>query len=368
MAFPVGDKIVEITQNVESPGAAAGAKRRSAGQGFSTLSAKYGWDDIVGDGPAITKGIEQGKAAAGGAAPVFLIGESGTGKELFAQAIHNTSSRRSGPFIAINCSTLPESLVDSILFGYTDGAFTGARKGGHPGLFEQTHGGTLLLDEITEINVEIQAKLLRVIQEREVCRIGSVKPIPIDIRIIATSNRDLLQHVREGHFREDLYYRLNVIDIALPPLRDRREDIPLIASSAIDAMVHADRQCIGKIHPDAMKWLVEQPWSGNVRELRNVLERAVHLAEGDMLLPEHFVRSNGRARLVDCPAEPVIASSHLHDRVAHAEKMSILAALQRNKGNRSKTAAELGISVTTLWRRLRRMGNAPVFSLIYDHS
>ena len=383
VAFPVGDRILEIVQNPDSKMAAravclgtvpefaggfeqleaAGDKMPAAGRGLTALAAKYRWDDIIGDGPAIGKAIARGKAAARCNAPVFLIGESGTGKELFAQAIHNASARRRGPFIAINCSTLPDGLVDSMLFGYMDGTFTGARKGGRPGVFEQCDGGTLLLDEITEINVEIQAKLLRVIQEREVCRIGSVKPLPIDVRIIVTSNRDLHRHMREGLFREDLYYRLNVIDIHLPPLRDRREDIPAIVNSMIGGLNQAGGLLNRKLHPEAVDWLVAQSWPGNVRELRNVLERAINLAEGDILLPEHFTRADEVTRQAHRAPEQVNVGRHLCDRVAHAEESSILDALHRHSGHRGKTAAELGISVTTLWRRLRRISGAPSFAL-----
>jgi transcriptional regulator with PAS, ATPase and Fis domain len=382
VAFPVGDRILEIVQSPDSKTAAqavrlgtlsefgapfdqvdaAGDKPPTAGKGFG-LAAKYCWDDIIGHGPAITKAIARGEAAARCNAPVFLIGESGTGKELFAQAIHNASARRGGPFIAINCSALPDSLVDSMLFGYMDGTFTGARKGGRPGVFEQANGGTLLLDEITEIDVEIQAKLLRVIQEREVCRIGSVRPMPIDIRIIVTSNRDLHRHMREGLFREDLYYRLNVIDIHLPPLRDRREDIPAIVNSMIGVLGQTGGHSNCKLHPEALDWLIKQPWPGNIRELRNVLERAINLAEGDSLLLHHFAGSDEVARQIHRAPERIVGN-HLSHQVAHAEEASIRDALNRNSGHRGKTAAELGISVTTLWRRLRRISNAPGFAVI----
>ena len=384
VAFPVGDRILEIVQSPDSKTAAqavrlgtlsefgapfdqveaAGDKPPAAGgKGFGTLAAKYRWDDIIGHGPAITKAIARGEAAARCKAPVFLIGESGTGKELFAQAIHNASARRGGPFIAINCSALPDGLVDSMLFGYMDGTFTGARKGGRPGVFEQANGGTLLLDEITEIDVEIQAKLLRVIQEREVCRIGSVRPMPIDIRIIVTSNRDLHRHMREGLFREDLYYRLNVIDIHLPPLRDRREDIPAIVNSMIGVLGRTGGHSNCKLHPEALDWLIKQPWPGNIRELRNVLERAINLAEGDSLLLHHFAGSDEVARQIHRAPERIVRN-HLCHQVAHAEEASIRDALNRNSGHRGKTAAELGISVTTLWRRLRRISGAPSFAVI----
>jgi transcriptional regulator with PAS, ATPase and Fis domain len=319
------------------------------------LGARYHWDDIIGDSPAITKAVARGKAAARGNAPVFLVGESGTGKELFAQAIHNDSPRHHGPFVAINCSALPETLVDSTLFGYIDGTFTGASKGGRAGAFEQANGGTLLLDEITEMNVDLQGKLLRVLQEREVCRIGSVKPIPLDLRIVVTSNRDLQRQLRAGHFREDLYYRLNVIDIHLPPLRDRREDVPAIASRLLECLGRSAEHSGYTLHPQALQWLVEQPWPGNIRELGNVLERAVSLAEGDMLFRrhlEHMEELPGQS----CQTPESAVGELLSQRVAHTEEASIRDALRRNSGHRGKTAAELGISVTTLWRRMRRFG------------
>jgi transcriptional regulator with PAS, ATPase and Fis domain len=376
VAFPVGDWTVEIVGCLRSKGleravrlgtvselvrglerpAFAGEKDAEAARGCSALGARYRWEDIVGKGPAITRAIARGKAAAHCNAPVFLAGESGTGKELFAQAIHNDSARHRGPFIAINCSALPETLVDSTFFGYIDGTFTGASKGGRPGVFEQAHGGTLLLDEITEMSVDLQGKLLRVLQEREVCRIGSVKPIPLDTRIIVTSNRDLQRQMREGRFREDLYYRLNVLDIHLPPLRDRREDIPPIASRLIEYLGRAAGCAAYTLHPQSLAWLMQQPWPGNIRELRNVLERAVSLAEGDILLPCHLEHSE------ELPAEAhrapeALAGTQLCQRLAHAEEASIREALRRNSGHRGKTAAELGISVTTLWRRMRHFND-----------
>jgi transcriptional regulator with PAS, ATPase and Fis domain len=376
VAFPVGDWTVEIVGCLRAQGRAVrlrtvselvrgldrpafqGEKDTEAARGCAALGARYRWDDIVGEGPAITRAVARGKAAARCNAPVFVVGESGTGKELFAQAIHNDSSRHRGPFIGINCSALPETLVDSTLFGYIDGTFTGASKGGRPGVFEQANGGTLLLDEITEMSVDLQGKLLRVLQEREVCRIGSVKPIPLDIRIIVTSNRDLQRQMREGRFREDLYYRLNVLDIHLPPLRDRREDIPPIAGRLIECLARAAEHCRYTLHPEALAWLMEQPWPGNIRELRNMLERAVSLADGDILLPRHLEYPEEPTEQA-CPAAPEPpAGTQLCQRLAHAEEASIREALQRNHGHRGRTAAELGISVTTLWRHMRRFNSA----------
>ena len=375
VAFPVGEWTVEIVGSLPPTGlkrgvhlgTMSGLVRGLGRPGFSgeketdgprgALGARYRWDDIIGTGPAITRAVARSKAAARCSAPVFLVGESGTGKELFAQAIHSGSTRHRGPFIAINCSALPETLVDSTFFGYVDGTFTGASKGGRPGVFEQANGGTLLLDEITEMSVDLQGKLLRVLQEREVCRIGSVKPLPLDIRIIVTSNRDLQRQMREGHFREDLYYRLNVLDIHLPPLRDRRDDIPSIANQLLECLSRMGDRSPCTLHPDAQQWLIEQPWPGNVRELRNVLERAVSLADGDILLPCHLQQTEVLTGPAPAAAEPP-SGTPLCQRLAHAEEASIRDALRRNSGHRGKTAAELGISVTTLWRRLRRFDGA----------
>jgi transcriptional regulator with PAS, ATPase and Fis domain len=374
VAFPVGDWTLEIVGCLRAKGLEravrlgtvselvrgldrpAFEKDLEGARSGGALGARYCWEDIIGEGPAITRAIARGKAAARCNAPVFLVGESGTGKELFAQAIHNDSARHRGPFVAVNCSALPETLVDSTLFGYIDGTFTGASKGGRPGVFEQANGGTLLLDEITEMSVELQGKLLRALQEREVCRIGSVKPIALDIRIIVTSNRDLKRQMHEGRFREDLYYRLNVIDIHLPPLRDRREDIPSIATRLIECLSRAAGRSPYTLHPEALKWLMEQPWPGNIRELRNVLERAVSLAEGALLLPRHLERNEELPTQAYRAPEPP-PGKQLCQRLAHAEEASIRDALRRNSGHRGKTAAELGISVTTLWRRMRRFNS-----------
>jgi transcriptional regulator with PAS, ATPase and Fis domain len=364
VAIPVGDSTVEIVGCLRAKGLERAVLLGTVSELVRGLerpafsgSARYRWDDIIGEGPAIARAVARGKAAARCSAPVFLVGESGTGKELFAQAIHNDSARHRGPFIAINCSALPETLVDSTLFGYIDGTFTGASKGGRPGVFEQADGGTLLLDEITEMSVDLQGKLLRVLQEREVCRIGSVKPIPLDIRIIVTSNRDLQRRMREGRLREDLYYRLNVLDIHLPPLRDRKDDIPPIASRLIECFSRTAGRSPYTLHPEALQWLMQQPWPGNIRELRNVLERAVSLAEGQILLPRHLENPVELAAQA-CAAPEPLASTQLCQRLAHAEEASIRDALRRNSGHRGKAAAELGISATTLWRRMRRFNSA----------
>jgi DNA-binding NtrC family response regulator len=330
--------------------AAARQKERLLDQVKSAGTGKYSWEDIVGSSAEILRVLDVAHKAAESASSVMLVGESGTGKELFAQAIHNASSRVHGPFVAINCSAIPESLVESALFGYEAGAFTGAQKRGSAGLFEQARGGTLLLDEISEMPLEAQAKLLRVLQEREVVRIGSAKPIPIDVRIIATSNRDLLREMREGRFRGDLYYRLNVVNITLPPLRERRQDIAEIATRILDRLCRQTGRFITAVDPAAMAQLESYDWPGNCRELQNVLERAVNLADGDVLHAHHF--SEPAFAAAEAAREP---PALLAGQVAFAEERVILEVLKKHGGQRTKTAQELGISVTTLWRRLKKM-------------
>lgn len=335
--------------------AAVRQKKRLLDQVKNARTGKYSWEDIAGSSPQILRVLEVAKRAAESNSSVMLVGESGTGKELFAQAIHNASSRGHGPFVAINCSAIPASLVESVLFGYEEGAFTGAQKRGSAGLFEQARGGTLLLDEIGEMPIETQAKLLRVLQEREVCRIGSVKAIPVDVRIICTSNRDLLQETKAGRFRHDLYYRLDVIDIHLPPLRERKDDIPEIATRILDRLCHQNGRFISAVDPAAMMLLQAHDWPGNCRELQNVLERAVNLTDSDILQPRHFSglaeEMPSEARMLD-RAE---GAGRLAGQVANMEGRMILEALKRNGGRRIETARELGISVTTLWRRLKRI-------------
>lgn len=233
---------------------------------------RYTFDDIAGNSPAITKAKEIAGRMAGNNASVMLQGESGTGKELFAQAIHSASLRRDGPFIAVNCAALTETLLESELFGYVDGAFTGAKKGGKPGLFECAHQGTLFLDEIETMSSALQVKLLRVLQEREVVRIGSVDVIPVDVRILSATNEDLLRKVRQGKFRQDLYYRLSVIPLQIPPLRERREDILQLANTFLHQL-GADL-----ILSDQVKvTLIQYSWPGNVRELRNCMEYLMYM-------------------------------------------------------------------------------------------
>jgi len=278
-------------------------------------------------------------------ASIFIQGESGTGKELFARYIHQCSRRRTKPFVAINCAALPETLLESELFGHEKGAFTGAISQ-KKGKFEIAHQGTLLLDEISEMDLGLQSKLLRVLQEREIDRVGGNNPIPVDVRIIATTNRDIEKQIHDGKFREDLYYRLNVLPIYLPPLRERKGDIALLSDYFIKKYNQIDDRNVKGLTGEALQVLLEMPWKGNVRELENITERAVLLCKNDYL-SEDDLHPQGRCSQVQGTGyafTPSIAPVTLRE----VEKKTIFHALDRTKGNRTHAAEILGISVRTL--------------------
>lgn len=248
----------------------------------------FTFDDIIGNSPGLREVVDLAKQVASSDSTILLQGESGTGKEMFAQAIHSHSNRNNGPFVAINCAAIPRDLVESELFGYEAGAFTGAKRGGRPGKFELVNGGTIFLDEIGDMPLETQVKLLRVLQQKQIIRVGGQKAIPIDIRVIAATNKDLGQEVERGNFREDLYYRLNVIPINIPPLRERGEDLVILASHMVEKLSRQLGKRLTGIAPEAMECLKKYPWTGNVRELVNVLERAVNIAAGTSILRKHL--------------------------------------------------------------------------------
>jgi DNA-binding NtrC family response regulator len=317
---------------------------------------------ILGDSLPIRKALQEVAMAAPTRATVLLVGESGTGKELFARAIHDQSERRDGPFIKLNCAALPEGLVESALFGHEKGAFTGAHRRVE-GAFERANHGTLLLDEVTEMRLDLQAKLLRVLQEQEFERVGGDTPVRVDTRIIATSNRDLPTAIASGEFRQDLFYRLSVIPISVPPLRERREDVPLLAMRFVMRTAIELGKDIQGIAPDALEWLQTHDWPGNVRELQHTVERAVILSH-DPVLQRHTFESAifgktpspaiGR-RAIPTPEEagevegPVV----LHElNVEAAERALIEKALKRTGGNRTRAAELLGISSRTLRTKL----------------
>ncbi len=311
------------------------------------LKKAYSFDSLVGKSQVMQDIFERIRMVADSRATVLITGESGTGKELVARAIHYNSSRRNKPFIKTNCAALPEGLIESELFGHEKGAFTGAYKA-RKGRFELANGGTLFLDEISEISIGLQAKLLRVLQEREFERVGTAETVKVDVRVIATTNRDLRQEIREGRFREDLYFRLNVVPIHLPPLRERREDIPLLVEHFIQKYAEENGKRIEGISERALELMMQYDWPGNVRELENAVEQAVVLSRGPILGPELFnfldnVAVGGGYSDFD------LSKMTLKE----LEKVAILKALQDTGGNRTHAARRLGISVRTLRNKLR---------------
>jgi transcriptional regulator with PAS, ATPase and Fis domain len=315
----------------------------------SQTNAKYSINDIAGQSKPILLMKEQILAAAKTKSTIMLLGETGTGKELVAHSIHRLSNRRHNAFIRINCAAIPDNLLESELFGYDSGAFTGAAKGGQIGKFEMADGGTIFLDEIGDMPMPLQSKILRVLQEKEIEKVGGRAPIPVDVRVIAATHRNLLQLVTERKFREDLYYRLHVIPIQLPPLRDRREDIPLLVDFFLTK--HSLEMDIEKplIERECLMSLIGYDWPGNVRELFNILEMAISMSSGAItqsMLPSPL--KSERAVEMDEPS-PVLRN--LSDNV---EKAAILQALEDYDGNKSKVCEVLRISRSSLYSKLKK--------------
>lgn len=306
------------------------------------LNGQSACDEIVTRNPAMIKLKTIALKVATSDATVFIQGESGTGKELFARFIHRHSRRTRGPFMAVNCAALPESLLESELFGYEKGAFTGANRL-RKGKFELAHQGTLLLDEITEIPIHLQAKLLRVLQEGEIDRLGGRYPVSIDVRVLATTNLNVAEAVREQRFRKDLYYRLNVIPLKIPPLRDRLDDIPVLVDYFLRRFQEIHGSSTREASPEALRKLQAYPWPGNVRELENVLQRAVLLAGGPVLEPDDLEFDP----VEDTPDAPLPLMS-----LEAMERHMIQKALATTDGNRTRAAEILGISVRTLRNKL----------------
>jgi len=293
--------------------------------------------------------LELAKTVAQSKATVLIQGESGTGKELLANAIHQDSARNSRPFIALNCAAIPENLLESELFGYERGAFTGAMSN-RAGKFELANGGTILLDEISEMDIRLQAKLLRVIQEGEVDRIGGKNPIPVNVRVIATTNKNLSDCVREGSFRQDLYYRLNVVNLTIPPLRERMGDVSLLAKSFVLKFSEANGKQIEGFSDDATRLMDSYNWPGNVRELENVVERAVITARGvEIVSSDLQMERKNQALLQEVSERSQWEPGETLDDI---ERNVIIKALQYHNGNRTHTARALGISIRTLRNKL----------------
>lgn len=323
---------------------------------------------IKGHSASIQSAISSAKKVAQTDATVLIYGESGVGKELFAKAIHQASRRRDKPFIAINCGAIPAALFESELFGYQGGAFTGAEKKGKPGKLELAHGGTLFLDEIGELPLELQVKLLRALQERQFYRVGGTEPISVNTRIVAATNRQLEQMVFDGRFREDLYYRLNVFSLEVPPLRERREDLPELVQIFIHEYSVVHEQSVPRIASEVMQALFDYSWPGNIRQLRNVIERLSILQEQGVILPEHLpsvIRTHTSDPLPSqatplgttfnsvIPARPLPHALYAPES-ASSEWERIVAALERTYGNKKAAAELLGISRGTLYNKMKK--------------
>lgn len=319
---------------------------------MSGFTAKYTFDSIIGNSDTINEMKALGHMAARSDSNVLILGESGTGKELLAQSIHNASNRSSGPFIAINCGSIPKGLIESELFGYEVGAFTGANKDGHPGKFELANGGTIFLDEIGDMPLEMQSSLLRVIQTREIVRIGGKNPKKIDVRVMAATNVDLMESVKEKMFRSDLYFRLNVLSFLIPPLRERKDDIPVLADFFIGVYNRSMDKDNEGLTNDAMDLMLSYDWPGNVRELENVIERGLNLTQNNVISKfelSHEILSKGPER-----RKSVILSKAKIESPKVRECEAIINALTLEDGNISKTSIMLGIPKRTLYRKIQK--------------
>jgi len=306
---------------------------------------------IVGKSPAMQNIFELLPQIAESSSTVLIEGSSGTGKELFARAIHNISPRKHKPFIAVNCAALPDTLLESELFGHKAGAFTDAKRD-KPGRFALADGGTIFLDEISDITPAMQVRLLRVLQEHAIEPLGSVKPVKVDIRVVAATNKDLTKLVRKSKFREDLYYRINVIHLKLPPLRQRREDIPLLVNHLVTKFNSLQGKDIVGVSDEVMKQLMLYPYPGNVRELENIIEQAFVLCRGRMIELPHLPPG----LRAETTADPGKSESMT---LRAMEKYLIREALRKHNGNRRQVSSDLGIDVSTLYRKIKSLGIEP---------
>jgi len=326
--------------------------RREASQLRSQVSARYSFDNIIGSSPEMQRVFKSVSQVAPSRATVLLTGESGTGKELVAAAIHHHSPRSGGPFVKLHCAALAETLLESELFGHDRGAYTGADRK-REGRFEQANGGTLFLDEIGEISLSTQVKLLRVLQEREFERVGGNQTLHVDVRVVAATNRDLKEMISAGRFREDLYYRLNVINLKLPSLRQRTSDVPALALHFLKRYAAENGKSVKSISDAALTQIAHYPWPGNVRELENVIERAVVLAEGDTIEPSHLPLELAAAARHTGP--PPIPGSTMDE----LERYAILKTMESVAGSTGKAAELLGISVRKIQYKLQEYNSAP---------
>jgi DNA-binding NtrC family response regulator len=320
------------------------------------FASKFGLPKIIGKSETIMNVAQVVQKVAPTKTTVLLMGESGTGKELFARAIHNLSNRKSYPFVPINCAAIPGGLLESELFGHEKGSFTGA-DAKKLGKFELADKGTVFLDEIGDMDIVIQSKLLRALEEGEIERVGAVNAIKVDVRIVAATNKDLEKAVEEKRFREDLYYRLNVFPVKIPPLRERKEDIPLLSEYFINKYCHEIKTPVKSISREGIDMLLDYYWKGNVRELENTIERAVILCDGDTITPEHLVLSKAG---IESAGRPVIKDDTLEavakEALRTAESKKIISVLKGTKGNKSKAAEILQVSYKTLLTKIKEYG------------
>jgi transcriptional regulator with PAS, ATPase and Fis domain len=344
-ALEQGGRIVSLREN---------RRIREITRRIIGTQASYTFETIQGSSRAIQDALHLGRIASRSDSTTLILGESGTGKELFAQAIHNASDRCSGPFVAVNCGAIPRDLVQSELFGHVEGAFTGSARGGSAGKFELADGGTIFLDEIGDMAFDAQVSLLRVLQEGEVTRVGAKKSRQVDVRIIAATHRNLSQAVAEGAFREDLYYRLNVLNLTVPPLRMRREDIPLLARHFLGRCARSLRKSVQGISPQALEILAAYGWPGNVRELENTIERATNLATSELIQPEDLPLEI-KQRLRPSAPGSVPAPQAALDLGTH-EMNAIIAALKDTRGNIRLAARQLNVSRGGLYNKMTRFG------------
>jgi two-component system response regulator HydG len=313
----------------------------------------YDSEAIIGESSGLKQNMEIIKKAAPTDSTILILGETGTGKELLARAIHDRSLRKSGPFIPVHCASLVKTLMESELFGHEKGSFTGADRL-HIGRFESAKGGTIFLDEIGELTEEIQVKLLRVLQEKEIFRVGGNRPIPVDIRLISATHRNLGEMIRTGKFREDLFYRLNVISLKVPPLRDRKEDIPLLASHFLKKCCQNSYKNLS-FSPETLEYLANYDWPGNIRELQNTIERAVILCEGSTIEPEDLNLNIDQALRVDhVDMSKMSTNGSIKSKIQGEEMQKLSEVLTQTKGNVTEAARLMGIPRTTLFNRLRK--------------
>jgi len=345
------DELIRVVERVIREA----ALRREVNRLRKEVHKEYSFHQILGKSKAIQAVFDLIRRVADSPTNLLITGESGTGKELVAKAIHYNSSRKDAPFIPVNCAAIPEQLLESELFGHMRGAFTDA-KTDKRGLFEEAQKGTLFLDEISELPLMLQAKLLRAIQEKEIRRVGATKPISVDVRIMAATNLNLVEEVQHKRFREDLYYRLNVIEIRLPPLRERREDIPLLVEAFLRKCGEGTGKTVSGVSESALAMLIDYTWPGNVRELENVIERAVTLSRNERIspddLPQAVQGARGDRRVLDEAAEK---SLPLHE----IEKEYIKKILEKTGGNKYQAAHALGIDRKTLYRKLAEIEGKP---------